>query len=197
MDTDKFLAMQEAFDTLSDGRRRCEYDKENGIRGLWLVQTCRDAFREEYKQIAREEWARYWEIEDAKKKRPTENLNMGKPESPDPEDEPERNVKPPTPKTREPASRKSEPESSWVTTEEEWSPSPEPEARPSVPVATAEHETQDAVHVLTSGVARFVEEIVKFCVEAKTNISAKWAQFTSYFDWIGRLRLARDYEIHE
>ncbi|KAL1854763.1 hypothetical protein Daus18300_011359 [Diaporthe australafricana] len=45
-----------AFDTLLDGRRRCEYDDAKRIKGLWRKkgQTCYDAFREEYRQEVRD-----------------------------------------------------------------------------------------------------------------------------------------------
>lgn len=44
--------MTSAFDTLLDGRLRCEYDQAKRIKGKWYMrgQTCYDAFYEEYRE---------------------------------------------------------------------------------------------------------------------------------------------------
>lgn len=65
--TAKFVAVREIFDTLMDGRRRCEYDKEHRIRGKWAVQTCHDAFRKEYRELAREEGKRQRKLREERK----------------------------------------------------------------------------------------------------------------------------------
>lgn len=58
---DNFIEKTKIFDTLQNGRLRCEYDKEHRIKGKWPFQTCRDAFREEYRKIMRSTWERFKE----------------------------------------------------------------------------------------------------------------------------------------
>lgn len=52
--TAKFVVVRDMFDTFMDGMRRCEYDKKHRIKGKWGVQTCRDAFRKEYRELREE-----------------------------------------------------------------------------------------------------------------------------------------------
>lgn len=67
-----FLVAQEAFETLQDPRRRCEYDKAHRITGgMWPVQTCRDAFRDEYRHIEREMYDKYLEVLEERRARRT------------------------------------------------------------------------------------------------------------------------------
>lgn len=45
-----FLILQDVFETLMDGRKRCKYDKAHEIKGKWPVQSCYLAFQEVYRQ---------------------------------------------------------------------------------------------------------------------------------------------------
>lgn len=47
--------MNHAFQVLLDGRRRCEYDKANHIKGIYHWQTCDRIFRNEHRQEIREQ----------------------------------------------------------------------------------------------------------------------------------------------
>lgn len=62
-----FLILQDAFETLMDGRQRCQYDKANDIKGgKWPIQTCYDAFREEFRKERYGKWNE-WYDENVKK----------------------------------------------------------------------------------------------------------------------------------
>lgn len=159
-----FLGLREALDTLQDGRRRCEHDELHGIIGKWAYQTCRDAFREEYREELREAWQRQREAyenwkkvlkeQDEAKQIPKNKKDHDPESSSDTQDEPASSklkVEPLTPESEKSSRAKSE----------RGPPKPKPEARSRVPVATApiEHETKDAVDVVASVVATVWEGV--------------------------------------
>lgn len=132
-----FLVAQEAFDTLQDPRRRCEYDKAHRITGgMWPVQTCRDAFRDEYRHIEREMYDKYLEVLEERRARRTSSGDS--------------------------SSKVDETKSSWWTTSE--GTRPKPGKVSSVPPATVkvkvEDDRRDAVDVAAAGVAYVAEPAV-------------------------------------
>lgn len=82
---ENYVTMNEAFNTLTNGRLRCEYDKAHNIKGKWATQTCRDAFREEYRQMYREELKRTYEKQYGQKQRAAKKKSIPKPSAPDDE----------------------------------------------------------------------------------------------------------------
>jgi hypothetical protein len=82
---EKYLATHEIFDTLLNGRLRCEYDKEHRIKGKWPFQTCHDAFREEYREIRRQKAERQYAEKFGKKKPAPEKKADPKPSAPEDE----------------------------------------------------------------------------------------------------------------
>lgn len=137
------LIAQEAFETLQDDRRRCEYDKAHRIKGKWPIQTCRNAFRDEYREIEREMYEKYLEaLEEKGKARRTWGSREG--------DESEW------------SSRESESTRSYRMRSE--GRQPEPEKRSSVPPATArvEDEPDDVLNAVVTGLAWGAEGVVAF-----------------------------------
>lgn len=151
------MAVREIFDTLMDGRRRCEYDKDHHIRGKWAVQTCHDAFRKEYRELARQEARRKRKLREekmaaklAEEKRKEasggDKAGGDQGSSSAPEDEPAPKVKPVPPgRTWPPAS------------------GTEPQREP-IPVGTVEArpEAKGSVAVVTSTAAQAWESIAEF-----------------------------------
>lgn len=132
-----FLVAQEAFETLQDPRRRCEYDKAHRIKGgMWPVQTCRDAFRDEYRHIEREMYDKYLEVLEERRARRTSGGSSSS------------------------SSKGDETKSSWWTTSE--GTRPKPGKVSSVPPATVkvEDDRRDAVDVAAAGVAYVAEPAV-------------------------------------
>lgn len=149
-----FHTLDEALTTLLDGRRRCEYDKAHRIKGKWPYQTCRDAFREEYREIRQGKFDRWKKILEEKDKA------TGTPEyktAYDPGSSSDTDgwrtklkVEPLIPKAENP----SQP------------PKPKPQARSSVPVTSAkiEYEDGDTVEIATAAVATVWEWSVEVVV---------------------------------
>lgn len=154
-DIEVFRTLDEALTTLLDGRRRCEYDKENRIKGKWPYQTCRDAFREEYREIRQEKFDKWKKILEEKNKATvtSEHKTAYNPESSS-HTAAERakllNVEPLIPKAKKP----SQPSK------------PKPQARSSVPVTSAriEHENEDTLESATAAVATVWERSVEVVV---------------------------------
>ncbi|KAG6356201.1 hypothetical protein INS49_015588 [Diaporthe citri] len=148
-----FLILREVFETLTDGVRRCEYDEVHRIKGKWSVQTCHDAFREEYR-------SKLWkQILEERSKRASAKEQGDKQESSDPEGEPTSpplKAKPLKPKAGKPSGRRSDShKASRPRSEDKRPTSPGTQAGPAVTVVTVEvePEAKDAVETVTSAVA--------------------------------------------
>lgn len=138
------LVTQEAFETLQDPRRRCEYDKAHRIRGMWPVQTCRDAFREEYRQIEREMYEKYLEVLE------------------------ERNAR----RTSGSSSKGDGTGSSWWTSEG-GRPKPEKRSSVPPATVKVEDDRRDAVDVAATGVAYVAEPAVAFLAKIYALVADK------------------------
>ncbi|KAG8163685.1 hypothetical protein KVR01_006982 [Diaporthe batatas] len=54
-EAEDYIRKSKMFETLLKGRLRCEYDRENRIKGRWQATRCREAFKEEYRELLQEE----------------------------------------------------------------------------------------------------------------------------------------------
>ncbi|KAI3394249.1 hypothetical protein diail_2990 [Diaporthe ilicicola] len=82
--TETYATVNEAYETLLNPRRRCEYDKSHGIKGLWRSQACRVAFYQEYKQERQEEEdmrREWWEHKRASAHQTASAESQSKPEA--------------------------------------------------------------------------------------------------------------------
>lgn len=150
--------MHEVFETLTEGRRRCEYDKANDIKGKWPFQTCHDAFRKDYHHKVREIYEKAMKEFEKRKKGSPGNEESDEPESSDPGGEPASptlKVKPLKPLGRRSDSHKA----SRLRSENKRPTRPGTQAGPAVTVVTveADPEAKDAVETVTSAVAQVLE----------------------------------------
>lgn len=161
------MTMLELFETLTDERRRCEYDKEHRIRGKWPVQTCRDAFREEYREINREMREKIWETRGDLRTREGHSRS----EWSDPKDEPTSppfGSKPRTPKTGKSRRTSDSHKASRLRSENGRPTGPGTGARPAVTVVATEVDAKakDAVETVTSAVAQVLGGCAGVLVES-------------------------------
>lgn len=174
---EKFLIVQEAFETLLDGRLRCEYDKQHGIKGKWPVQACRIAFREEYRELQRNRYEKWKEILDDRR---TSGTRKSDPKASDPEGGEPTSSKVRTkrlmPKTGKPSGKISEPKSSQLRSEDR-PPAPDTEARIYIPVATVEVDPgkRDAVEIVASLTSKVSEGFIGGFTQVKVKVQ-HWSE---------------------
>lgn len=168
--------MHDVFETLTDDKRRCEYDKAHRIKGKWPTYTCRYAFRGEYRPIAQEIREKWMEVLKNEKKGTSGNEEGDKQESPDLESEPASpplKVKPPKPKAGKPSGRKSDShKASRLRSENKRPTRPGTQARPEVTVITVEvePEAKGAVATVTSAVAQVGGGVVELSAWVWTRV---------------------------
>ncbi|KAL2277278.1 hypothetical protein FJTKL_00123 [Diaporthe vaccinii] len=151
--TERFIILHDVFETLTDDKRRCEYDRAHRIKGKWPTYTCRYTFRGQYRPIAQEIREKWMEVLKNEKKGTSGNEEDDKQESPDLESEPASpplKVKPLKPKAGKPS------KASRLRSENKRPTSPDTQARPAVTVVTVEvePEAKGAVATVTSAVAQ-------------------------------------------
>lgn len=145
--------MHDVFETLTDEKRRCEYDKAHRIKGKWPRWSCRGTVRLAYRPITQEIRDKWIEVLKNEKKGTPGNEEGDKQESPDLESEPASpplKVKPLKPKAKKPH------KASRPRSENKRPTSPGTQARPAVTVVTVEvePEAKGAVAAVSSAVAQ-------------------------------------------
>ncbi|KAK7710638.1 hypothetical protein SLS64_005541 [Diaporthe eres] len=81
--TETFIILHDVFETLTDEKRRCEYDKAHRIKGKWPRWSCRGTVRLAYRPITQEIRDKWIEVLKNEKKGIPGNEEGDKQESPD------------------------------------------------------------------------------------------------------------------